>query len=165
NSPYHYNSVDNSISGVQNLATGAVHNDTFTVESIDGTTQVIDIETQGDNDKPEFWRALGPGEVHVYNTVVAGTKGPEDSFYLQRDVHDKDGDQLTWSVTNRQNIAHGTLTVTQGKISFKLDDQDPVVIALTQSGGTISAGQFTIEVSDGHGGTATKVIPIYIHGA
>ncbi|MGO0059118.1 Ig-like domain-containing protein [Brevibacillus fluminis] len=118
--------------------------DTFTVEVSDGkggtTTSTITITINGpENQAPTVGT---DSKTTAKNTPVSGTVTASDA----------DGDTLTYSV--KTNADHGTVTVNPADGSW----------TYTPNANYVGLDTFTVEVSDGKGGTATSTITITING-
>ncbi|WP_181280690.1 VCBS domain-containing protein [Aphanothece hegewaldii] len=136
-------------SAVQYLNTGETKTETFTVSSIDGTTQDITITINGLDDN------LSP--VALDNTATAVVNFPINisvSTLLSNDT-DADGDVL--SITSISNITGGTATLNDnGTLLDKTDD------FITYN--PTSVGNFSLDytVDDGNGGTDIGTVQITV---
>ncbi|MBI3496133.1 MAG: tandem-95 repeat protein [Proteobacteria bacterium] len=135
--------------GAASLAEGAKVTDSFTVTVSDGhggtaTTQV-GVDITGSNDGPVFGAVSGGTGLESTSaapTVVTGHLGATDV----------DGDSLTYAVAADNQGHHGSLSIDQqGNFTFTAADSN--------WSGTDS---FTVQVSDGHGGTATHTVDINV---
>ena len=133
--------VDNTKPNVQALKEGETKTETFTVQSVDGTTTTVTINVVGTNDGP------------VANNDTATTK--EDTpvtFAVLGNDGDPDGDTLT-VIGATVDPSLGTVVVNPDgtlTLTFKpaINYNGPVEI------------QYTI--SDGHGGTATAIATVTV---
>ncbi|PSF32497.1 hypothetical protein C7H19_21635 [Aphanothece hegewaldii CCALA 016] len=136
-------------SAVQYLGAGGTKTETFTVSSVDGTTQDITITINGLDDN------LSP--VALDNTATAVVNFPINisvSTLLSNDT-DADGDVL--SITSISNITGGTATLNDnGTLLDKTDD----FITYTPS----SVGNFSLDytVDDGNGGNDIGTVQITV---
>ncbi|WP_298623031.1 VCBS domain-containing protein, partial [uncultured Zoogloea sp.] len=131
--------IDNTKPVVQALKEGESKTETFTVQSIDGTTTTVTINVVGTNDGP------------VANPDTAATN--EDTpvtFAVLGNDSDPDGDTVT--------VTGATVDPTKGTVTVNPDG------TLTFTPATNVSGQVVISytISDGHGGTSTSTATIVV---
>ncbi|PSF30575.1 hypothetical protein C7H19_23620 [Aphanothece hegewaldii CCALA 016] len=136
-------------SAVQYLNTGETKTETFTVSSVDGTTQDITITINGLDDN------LSP--VALDNTATAVVNFPTNisvSTLLSNDT-DADGDVL--SITSISNITGGTATLNDN--GTPLDKTDDFITY-----NPTSVGNFSLDytVDDGNGGNDLGTVQITV---
>lgn len=146
-------------------ATGA--QETYTIEVKDQTggtiQQVITINITGENDDPT---------IDVSSVIIGSVEEDGTATAIgQLDVLDVDltDTSFTYSVISGPNTAstpgdftglYGSLTVDDnGKWTYQLDSDKAQVL-----GDTVATEKFTIEVSDGNGGTVTQEITVSVTG-
>ena len=137
---------------VQALAVGQTLTENFTVSSADGTTHTVTVTIQGTNDVPTI------AGVHTGSVTEDGTQ----TAIGKLNVSDVDTtDTHTWSVQGPTKGAFGAIAVDQtGKWTYTLDNQAAQVLKT----GETRVDTFTIQVSDGQGGTATQTVSVTING-
>ncbi|MBI3496134.1 MAG: cadherin-like domain-containing protein, partial [Proteobacteria bacterium] len=142
--------LNNDSAAVQSLGVNDHLTKTFNVASADGTaTQAVTVTVNGSNDAP------------VLGSVTGGT-GTESTSSAATQVTGKviatdidTGDTLSYSVAADSQSHHGTLAVDAGgNFVFTATDNN-------WSG----ADSFTVQVSDGHGGTVNQTVNINVAGA
>ncbi|GLT20710.1 hypothetical protein GCM10007933_01610 [Zoogloea oryzae] len=135
-------SVDNTKPVVQALKEGETKTETFTVQSIDGTTTTVTITVVGTNDGP----------VANPNTASTNEDTPVTFAVLGNDS-DPDGDTLA--------VTGATVDPAKGTVTVNPDG------TLTFNPATNVSGQVVISytISDGHGGTSTSTATILIAAA
>jgi len=152
--------IDNT--KTQSLAEGDSKTETFNVQVSDGhggvVTQNVTVTVQGSNDDP----------VIKNTSVTTGTVIEDDNAHGtvtgQMSATDVDGDNHTWKQVADSNGGgkYGTFSIgSDGKWTYTIDNAK--VQAL--SGADQVHEKFTVQVSDGHGGTATKVVDVTVQGA
>ncbi|MCE8040284.1 retention module-containing protein [Halomonas sp. MCCC 1A11062] len=146
--------LNNAHVSVQGLAVNETLSESFTVVTADGTTSSVTVTIQGTNDQPIIG-GVASGEVTEDATLQ--TSG-------QLTVSDVDtSDTHTWSVVGANVGTYGSFSVdANGQWTYVLDNASPAVQGLI-TGQSVS-DSFTVEVSDGNGGTATQVVTVTIHG-
>jgi len=146
--------LNNAHASVQGLAVGESLSESFTVVTADGTTSSVTVTIQGTNDAPIIG-GVASGEVTEDGTTT--TTG-------QLSVSDVDvSDTHTWSVVGNAQGSYGSFSVdANGQWTYVLDNASPAVQGLI-SGQSVT-DSFTVEVSDGKGGTDTQVVTVTIHG-
>ena len=130
--------------------TGADH---FNVVVSDGhggtTTETIAVNVAAPNHAPV---------IDASHTTASLTLNSTHSADMgQVTATDADGDHLTYSVLSDNSTHHGSLTVDSSSGSFFYDSTDT-----NWKGG---ADTFTVQVSDGHGGTANQSVTVNVSGA
>lgn len=163
--------LNNDHASIQGLSEGELHTIRFNVQVTDKHGAVnnkeVTINILGSNDAPALFvdkpvlnvqEATGPN-------VVGG----------QVEVHDVDGDKLTFSFDNPSvteqgdwayvNNIYGVFSINTktGEYKFTLNNDSDAVIALKQ--GQLVETTIKIIVSDGHGGADTKDFTVNIEGS
>ncbi|WP_304502635.1 retention module-containing protein [Bordetella sp. LUAb4] len=151
--------IDNT--KTQSLAEGVSKTETFSVQVSDGhggvKPQDVTVTVQGTNDAPT-----------ISNTsVTTGTVIEDDNAHSkvtgQVSANDVDGDNLTYAQIADSNGGgkYGTFSIAaDGKWTYTIDNAK--VQAL--SGADQVHEKFTVQVSDGHGGTTTQVVDVTVQG-
>lgn len=142
------------------LAVGATATDTFsyTVKDAAGnsTTQTVTVTLTGTNDAPTITGGTTSGSVSEDGTLSAS------GSLTATDVDS--GATQSWSVQGGGAGNYGALSVDNaGGWSYALANGSSAVQAL--AAGQSVSDSFTVEVSDGNGGTDTEVVNITIAGA
>ncbi|MFJ1303048.1 VCBS domain-containing protein, partial [Pseudomonadota bacterium AL_CKDN230030165-1A_HGKHYDSX7] len=151
NGNWTYN-LDNANNSVQALGVGKSLTETFSVKSADGTTSQITVTIQGTNDAPKL-----SGE--VTGTVTEDGVKTASGQLTGTDVDT--GDKLTYSVVGGATGTYGSFAVdANGKWTYTLDNAAAQVL---KSGQAVTE-TYTVQVSDGQGGTDTKTVNITING-
>ncbi len=134
--------IDNTKPVVQTLKEGETRTETFTVQSIDGTTTTVTINVVGTNDGP----------VAQPDTATTNEDTPVTFAVLGNDS-DPDGDTVT--------VTGATVDPTKGTVVVNPDG------TLTFTPATNVSGQVVISytISDGHGSTSTSTATILIAAA
>ncbi|SEG42436.1 retention module-containing protein [Billgrantia desiderata] len=144
--------------GFDALAVGEQATGTFTYTVADGrggfSTAKVTLTIVGTNDAPVIG-GVASGEVTEDGTTT--TTG-------QLSVSDVDvSDTHTWSVQGANVGTYGSFSVdANGQWTYVLDNASPAVQGLVT--GQQVTDSFTVEVSDGKGGTDTQVVTVTIHG-
>ncbi|WP_153161663.1 VCBS domain-containing protein [Zoogloea sp. 1C4] len=131
--------VDNTKPVVQALKEGETRTETFTVQSIDGTTTTVTINVVGTNDGP------------VANPDTASTN--EDvpvTFAVLGNDSDPDGDSLT--------VTGATVDPTKGTVTVNPDG----TLTFNPAANVNGPVTITYTISDGHGGTTTATATVNI---
>ncbi|MFJ1303053.1 VCBS domain-containing protein, partial [Pseudomonadota bacterium AL_CKDN230030165-1A_HGKHYDSX7] len=151
NGNWAYN-LDNANKAVQALGADKSLTETFTVTSADGSKHDITVTIQGTNDVPKL-----SGEV-TGSVTEDGTKTATGQL-TTTDVDTTD--THTYSVVGKANGAYGSFAIdATGKWTYTLDN----AAAQALKSGQAITETYTVQVSDGHGGTDTKVISVTING-
>ncbi|MFJ1298311.1 retention module-containing protein, partial [Pseudomonadota bacterium AL_CKDN230030165-1A_HGKHYDSX7] len=151
NGNWTYN-LDNANNSVQALGAGKSLTETFSVKSADGTTSQITVTIQGTNDAPKL-----SGEV-TGSVTEDGVKTASGQL-TGTDVDT--GDKLTYSVVGGATGTYGSFAVdANGRWTYTLDNAAAQVL---KSGQAVTE-TYTVQVSDGQGGTDTKTVNITING-
>ena len=138
-------SADNSQAAIQELDDGEILTDTFTVSSVDGTSETIDITLHGDNDAPVVVNEINDqavAEEQSFNFQV-----PEETFA------DIDGDNLTYSaILSNGSSLPGWLSFDPATRTFRGTPDDPDigiidVRVMANDGTTATAAEFSLEVT------------------
>ena len=131
--------IDNTKPVVQALKEGETKTETFTVQSIDGTSTTVTITVKGTNDGP------------VANPDTAATN--EDTpvtFAVLGNDSDPDGDVLT--------VTGATVDPTKGTVTINPDG----TLSFTPSANINGPVTITYTIADGHGGTTTATATVNI---
>ena len=141
-----------SNSSVQHLALNEVIQESFTVESVDGTEHTITIDIVGTNDIPSI------SGVIVGNVVEDSTL--QSTGALQ--VSDVDnGASHTWSLIGEVDSTYGEFSINQSGVwTYDLDNSAAQGLAEGESVEEI----FTVSVDDGLGGVSEQQVVITIVG-
>ncbi|WP_159918245.1 retention module-containing protein, partial [Pantoea sp. 18069] len=144
--------LKNGNATVQALGVGEHLTDTFTVTTIDGTTAQVTITIDGSNDKPVLSGAL-TGTVTEDGTQTA---------IGQLSTTDVDiNDTHSYSVVGASTGTYGSFSVdASGQWTYQLDN----AAAQSLKTGDVRTETYTVQVSDGKGGTDTKTVTITING-
>src|SRR4029079_12675005 len=126
--------LDDDNPAVQALAPSATLPDSFTVTTIDGTTQVVTITIHGADDAPVI-TGTASGDVTEAGVVDSGTPGvPTVTGNLNADDVDNPDDAWTAVASAASANGYGTFTLTaDGVWTYTLDDDNPAVQALAPS--------------------------------
>ncbi|MBJ7264235.1 MAG: retention module-containing protein, partial [Burkholderiaceae bacterium] len=144
--------LNNINPAVQALGVGEQLTERFTVVSADGTTHVVNVTILGTNDVPAIAGA------HIGSVTEDGVQ----TALGQLTVSDVDvNDKHTWSVQGGGQGAFGALTVdVTGKWTYVLNNAAAQVLKTGETRDEV----FTVRVADGHGGFATQVVTVTVHG-
>ena len=168
--------LDNSNAAVQALNVGGTLTDTFTVATVDGTSQVVTITINGANDAPVAVADSNAGDAVVEsgvgpgNTPFAGDPSAAGNV-LTNDIDVDSGDTRTVTAVSgsAQNVGqplvgtYGTLTLlANGTWSYVLNNADPETDALAQ--GQTATDVFTYTMADANGATSSTSLTITITG-
>ena len=146
---------------------GTVPTVTYTISDGQGGTATADLVITVDpvNDAPVIAENNQSGTVVEAGnlddgTAFAGTPSASGSFTAT----DVDGDTLTWSVVGAPDTTYGAFSIdpATGAWSYVLDNTLPATQALAE--GHVVNLTYTVQVSDGAGGTATRQVGIAIVG-
>jgi VCBS repeat-containing protein len=150
--------LNNANPAVQALNVGDTLTDTFTVTTVDGTTQVVTVTITGSNDAAAI-SGTTSGEV-----IEAGGTGPGTPV-VTGTLTDTDVDNAANTFTavsspTRSDKGYGTFTMTAAGVwVYTVDNNNSVVDALNP--GDTLTDTFTVRTTDG----TTQVVTITIHGA
>lgn len=153
--------LDNASAAVQQLAAGQHVTDSVVVQVSDGlggvAQRTVTVDVVGANDGPTMTAAPGQDQGAVAEDGTLSAQG-------QLSGSDPDAlDTLAWSVQGGGQGAYGSLAVDQtGHWTYVLDNAAAQVQALA-AGQTVTDA-FAVQVSDGHGGVATKAVTISVAG-
>ena len=168
--------LDNTNAAVQGIPAGGSLTDSFTVATLDGTSQVVSITITGSNDAPvavsdgNAGDAVTESGVNPGNTPFAGDPSATGNV-LTNDTDVDTGDTKTVTAVNGSALnvgaplvgIYGTLTLgANGTWTYALNDADPDTNALTQ--GQAATDAFTYTVSDTSGATSSAALTITITG-
>jgi VCBS repeat-containing protein len=163
--------LDNGNAAVHALAAGAQLTDTFTVATIDNTSQVVTITIAGANDAPTAVADGNGGDALTESGVVAGDAAATGDV-LANDVDPDSGDSKTVTAVNGSALnvgaalagIYGTLTLlANGSWSYAFNDADPDTNALAQ--GQAVTDVFTYIMADGSGATSSASLILTVTGA
>ena len=152
-------SFDNGSAAVQNLSAGESHVETFTVEVSDGqgtSTQQVSVTVTGTNDAPVVTSSPQSGAVQEDMALaVSGLVTASDIDHL---------DSLSFAVQGDGQGTYGSLSVdgVSGFWTYNLANGSAAVQGL--SAGESHVETFTVEVSDGQGGTSTQQVSVTVYG-
>ncbi len=157
--------LDNANAAVEALAVGGTLSDSFTVTTLDGTSQRVTITITGANDAPVVTAAVDSGVVSegpLPAMTATGTIGFGDVDLADAHVA---------SVTPGGNGYLGTFVadVTNDLTGDGSGQVSWLFLATNQLRQSLQAGQqlvqtYTVEIADGHGGTASQLVTITIIG-
>ncbi|MDN3680778.1 VCBS domain-containing protein, partial [Vibrio tapetis subsp. quintayensis] len=159
--------LDNTKAQVQALADSETLTETFrvTVEDSHGakTEKNIVVTINGNNDDPTI---TGPNS----GTVIEAVSGQQETSGKLVALDVDTTDSHSWKVQTGTGLSgsllgtYGTLSIdeTTGMWTYTLDSTKTETVAL--DAGEVVNDPFTIEVSDGNGGTDTQVITINVVG-
>jgi VCBS repeat-containing protein len=162
--------LNNTNTAVQAINAGGHLTDTFTAATADGTTQQVMVTINGANDTPVL---AAPAAITYGDTKLADTFSATTDMLSAADVDA--GATLTYGIAGGilssalagYDLAkagpHGTLYVnsTSGAYSFVPDNASIDQIPL----GSNLSDSYTLTVSDGAGGTDSKVLTVSLPGA
>ena len=146
---------------------GTVPTITYTISDGEGgeDTADLNITINPVNDDPVIAGSDQSGTVieagnEDDGTVVDGMPSVTGGFTAS----DVDGDILTWSVIGTPDTTYGTFTIdpATGEWKYELDNTLDATQALKE--GESKELTYTVEVSDGNGGTDTRTVTITING-
>ncbi len=152
--------LDNNNATVQALNVGQTLADSFTVSTVDGTSQLVTITINGANDAAVI-TGVTSGSVTEAGGVANGTVGtPSATGNLDAADVDNPNDDWTAVVTSiPSDNDYGTYTLTAAGVwIYTLDDTNAAVQALNV-GGTLT-DTFTASTVDG----TSQLVTITIHG-
>jgi VCBS repeat-containing protein len=150
--------LDNSNSAVQALNVCDTLTDTFTVHTIDGTSQVVTIAIHGTNDAAVVSGAK-TGAVIAAGCDTPGTPKATDTL-TDTDVDNAPNTFTPVSCPTASDHCYGTFTMTAAGVwTYTLDDTNSAVQAL--GAGCTLTDTFTVHTIDG----TAQVVTITIHGA
>ena len=157
--------LNNGNAAVDALAAGATLHDTFTVTTIDGTSQLVSITITGTNDTPRVTGAVDSAVVTEDPLSVMTATGTIDFGDVDlADTH-------VTSVTPGGSGYLGTFVadVTDDSTGDGNGQVTWVFVANNQLRQALHAGQqlvqiYTVEIDDGHGGTVSQLVTITING-
>jgi len=135
--------IDNSNPVVQALKANEAKTETFTVTSVDGTTETITITVNGTNDGP-----VAVADAASVNQDAVLTLTPSELLGNDTDI---DGDTL--SVASVQGAVNGTVSIVGGNAVF------------TPTAGYHGPASFTYTISDGNGGSSTATVNVTVQKA
>ncbi len=153
--------LNDSNAAVQALNAGQTLTDTFTVTTVDGTSQLVTITIDGANDAAVITGNTN-GPVTEAGGVANGTPGiPTATGDLNSTDVDNPSDAWDVIATSLRGASgFGTYTVTaSGLWTYTLDDGNPTVQAL--NAGQTLTDTFTVFTVDG----TAQLVTITIHGA
>ena len=162
--------LDNSNPTVQSLPAGGSIDDSFTVATIDGTSQVVSITITGTNDAPVAVADGNGGDAVIESGIAAGDPSAAGNV-LTNDIDPDIGDSRTVTAVNGSALnvgaplvgIYGTLTLlADGSWSYALNDADPDTNALAQ--GQLVSDAFSYTVSDTSGAISSAALTITITG-
>jgi VCBS repeat-containing protein len=158
--------VNNNNATVQALNVGQSLTDTFTVSTVDGTTQQVTVTIEGRNDNPDA--------INDANTITEDSGTPATGNVLDNDT-DIDNLRTAFTVSAVQfgstagtlgsalNGIYGSLTLnSDGSYSYALNNSSPLVQALRS--GDVRTEVFSYTMDDGNGGRDTANLTITING-
>ena len=141
---------------------------TYTVTDADSgetLTRTVNITVNPVNDAPEITGSDQTGTVVEAGNLddgspFAGTPSASGSFAAT----DVEGNALTWTVLGTPDTTYGTFSIdpATGQWTYALDNSLPATQALNE--GDSVPLTYTIQVSDGAGGTDTRTVTITITG-
>ncbi|SAI71920.1 hemolysin [Bordetella ansorpii] len=145
--------LNNADPAVQALGAGKTLTETFPVKSADGTTSQVTVTIQGTNDAPKL-----SGD--VTGTVTEDGVKTANGTLTGADIDT--GDKMTYSVTGNAKGAYGAFTIdaNTGKWTYTLDNSAAQVL---KSGQSVTES-YTVQVSDGQGGTDSRTVTVTING-
>ncbi len=130
--------LDNTASAVQALAAGKTLTETFTVRSVDGTTQDVTVTITGTNDAPVIGGATSGDVTEDVTLNASGTLT----------ITDPDADESGFLAQTDTSGSHGSFSVdATGPWTYKLDNADTTVQALAV--GETLTETFTVRSVDG----------------
>jgi VCBS repeat-containing protein len=149
--------LDNTNAKVQALNAGKTLTDTFTVETVDGTTQVVTITITGTNDAAIICGTITGSVIEASGTkpgapIATGTLTASDT-----DNADNSFTAVTSPTASHKGYGSFTMTAT-GVWAYTLDNTNPAVQALNVGGRLTDT--FTVATVDG----TTQVVTITICG-
>jgi len=154
--------LDNASPGVQALAAGESHDETFAVRVTDdqgaSADQLITVTVTGTNDAPVVSNAASAAAGAVQEDTSLTTGG-------QLAASDVDhGATQTWSVVGDANGAYGSiaLNAATGAWTYSLDNGSASVQSL--AAGESHNETFTVQVADDHGATAAQAVTVTVTG-
>lgn len=146
-------SADNSQGVIQELNEGETLTESFTVETLDGSTETIDLVIEGANDAPEL----------LTNPLINNL--PSDQFYTDENssngsvlgrvsASDPDNSNLSYSLTDDANgrfsinSSTGEIAVADGsRLNFEVDPQHSITVQVSD-GQLTDTQTYTVQVEN-----------------
>jgi VCBS repeat-containing protein len=134
---------------------GVDYTDSITVTTVDGTTETLTVTIHGTNDAPELTSPAQTGSVTEEDSLTATGNV---------DATDAEGDTLSYAVSGSATGTYGSISVNSatGEWTYTLANASAAVQGLNT--GDVRHDIFTIEVSDGKGGTVSQQVDVTING-
>ena len=168
---YTLNAADTAVNA---LNTGEGLTDTFTITTLDGTQQVINIVIEGADDNQAPTAVADTASATEAGGTNNGTAGVNPTGNVLANDTDPDaGDTKAVTAVNGSGAnvnhdlvgAHGTLHLnSNGTYTYTVDNADTAVNALASSAQTVT-DSFTYTMADGAGATSSSSLTVTIHGA
>lgn len=153
--------LNNANGAVQALNAGEILTDTFTVTTLDGTTQVVTVTIQGTNDAAVI-SGTTAGSVTESGAVANATPGTPSATgtLIAADVDNPSNTFTAVTSPKASTSGYGSFTMTAAGVwTYTLDNAGSVVQALNV--GDTLTDSFTVTTLDG----TPQVVTITIHGA
>ena len=157
--------LDNNNATVQALNVGGTLTDSFTATTIDGTSQLVTITITGANDAPVVTAAVDSGVVTEGSLSAMTATGTID--FGDVDLVDAHVTSVTpggsgYLGTFVANVVDDSTGDGSGQVSW-------LFLGTNQLRQSLQVGQqlvqtYTVDIDDGHGGTASQLVTITING-
>ncbi|WP_222593961.1 VCBS domain-containing protein [Vibrio superstes] len=170
---YHLYKHDGDSDPINQLAEGEKLQETFTITSNHGGSQVITMTIHGTNDKPVI-----TGETHVQVSDLSGSNSqilPDwqtnhivevDTMQIKGEIEakDVDGDHLTFGVapSSGHPALQGFSITSDGHYTYQPSNSDPLIKGLAP--GQTKDVTAWVQVNDGHGGVVDTPVHFTVHG-
>jgi VCBS repeat-containing protein len=156
--------LNNANAAVQALSAGSALADSFTVTTVDGTSQVVSITITGANDTPVVTGAVDSGAVteDVLPEAANGTIDFGDVDLADAHVTSVTPGGGSYLGTFTANVTNDSTGDGVGQVTWLFTADN----ALLQSrgDGQVLVQTYTVVIDDGHGGTASQLVTITITG-
>ncbi|WNV09235.1 VCBS domain-containing protein [Tardiphaga sp. 709] len=152
--------LNNANAAVQALNVGQTLTDTFTAQTVDGTSQAVTVTINGTNDAAVISGTTTGGVIEAggVSNATAGTPTATGTLTDTDVDNTPNAFQAVSSATGTTN-GYGTYTMTAGGVwTYTLNDSNPAVQALN-SGNTLT-DTFTVKTADG----TSQVVTVTING-
>ncbi|MBD1558886.1 hypothetical protein HC752_18285 [Vibrio sp. S9_S30] len=148
----------NDSDAVQNLAAGQTEQDTFQISVFDGTetvTKTVTIDVEGSNDAPSITGDVSGGI----------SQGSASSITGDLNVSDKDlSDTHSWLIVGSSVGQYGEITLNASSGEWEYTVNNALLGSDALGEGETETELFTVQVSDGNGGSRNQNVSITVSG-